>query len=189
MPRAAACSRRRWCSALLQIVIGVASDLGLRPRRRRDHRLARRGARSGRRSQRWVLGVVFAGIAVRLAVRRAKMSATRPAMLLDRLAADGARHDARVRAASGSRRTPRVGSRTRISRATRCARSAALGALRHRRARGVGRRRPRLRVARRGARGDRRRRRRDVDDRQRAELGRLRTDQSRSAPTRRRSAT
>ena len=46
-----------------------------------------------------------------------------------------------------------------------------------------------LRVARGGARGDRRRRRRDVDDRQRAELGRLRADQSRSAPTRRRRST
>ena len=35
------------------------------------------------------------------------------------------------------------------------------------------------------ARGDRRRRRRDVDDRQRAELGRLRSRSTRSAPTRR----
>ena len=39
------------------------------------------------------------------------------------------------------------------------------------------------------ARGDRRRRRRDVDHRQRAELGRVRADQSRSAPTRRRKST
>ena len=83
---------------------------------------------------------------------------------------------ARVRARRARARTPRAWDREHRVSARGAARLGALGAIGIVVPETVGRRRPRLRFARRRARGNRRRRRRDVDDRQRAELGRLRAD-------------
>ena len=115
--------------------------------------------------------------AVRCSVRgRQRMRSRATAMLLteeQRLVRDTMRAFAQDELAPNAARWDREHHFPREALA--CARRARRA--RHGRAGALGRRGDGLRVARRRARGDRRRRRRDVDDRQRAELGRLRADQ------------
>ena len=153
------------------------SDLVVRPRRRCSHRLARPAAALvSRRSAGCSASCSPASRCGSHSTIGDESSAT-ALMLLDATPSSMVpRHDARLRAdrARWRRLARRAGTASTRFRATRCMSSAhsarwasscpsAWGGA------GTG-----LRLARRGARGNRRRRRRDLDHRQRAELGRLR---------------